>query len=160
MIRSDPKTRFWDKVDKSSGHGPAGDCWFWTGNTKTGGYGKIRDGSRSLKAHRLSYEMHFGPIPAGPGYHGYCVCHRCDEPRCVNPSHLFLGLNRDNQVDKAVKGRSADCRGEKNPLAKLSEEDVRAIRNDGRTQQATADSYGISNSQVSRIKNFRAWAHA
>lgn len=72
------------------------------------GYGKFWLGKRaSVSAHRVAWQIANGPIPdEGPGHHGWCVCHRCDNPLCVNPDHLFLGSNLDNQRDKAAKGRA------------------------------------------------------
>lgn len=76
------------------------DCWLWTGTRFTTGYGLISKDGKLWKAHRLVWTLTCGPIP--PGIH---CCHRCDVPLCVNPEHLFLGTNRDNQQDKASKGR-------------------------------------------------------
>ena len=95
--------RFWAKVSAPSRH----DCWTWTGGRGRGGYGNIqrRVGSRrwAVRAHRLSWELHFGPVPAG-----LWVLHRCDNPPCVNPDHLWLGTRLDNMRDAGRKGRT--CR--------------------------------------------------
>jgi hypothetical protein len=94
--------RFWAKVQKSAG------CWTWTANHLPKGYGVIGVGAadQGLKlAHRVSWEIHFGPIPAG-----LFVCHRCDNPPCVRPDHLFLGTVQDNVDDMVAKGR-ANYRG-------------------------------------------------
>lgn len=97
---------FWRHVEK----GEPNACWLWTGAVKAGGlpYGRIKIVARALgveyveKAHRLSWRLHFGPVPEGMH-----VLHRCDNARCVNPAHLWLGTNADNHHDKAVKGRAA-----------------------------------------------------
>lgn len=90
--------RFWRHVNKGSPY----ECWVWTGSNDGKGYGQISAGAgRSpIKAHRLSWEIHNGQIPAG-----MVICHRCDNPKCVNPSHLFVGTQKDNMVDCATKNR-------------------------------------------------------
>lgn len=103
------EVRFWAKVRK----GAPDECWQWLGAKSALGYGSIIAGSRYTgdsgprHAHRVSWELTNGPIPPGEGYHGTCVCHRCDNPSCVNPAHLFLGSQLDNIADRHAKGRSA-----------------------------------------------------
>lgn len=87
-------TRFWRRVDKS------GDCWLWTGGIAANGYGKLSREYKKLYAHRVAHELINGPIP--DWMH---VCHRCDNPKCVNPTHLFLGTRSDNMQDCLKKGR-------------------------------------------------------
>ncbi len=104
------EVRFWSKVIKGA---TDDDCWDWIGATTAFGYGSIMTGSRytndsqARPAHRISWELHNGPIPAGEGYYGTCVLHRCDNPRCNNPRHLFLGTQQDNIADRHAKGRDA-----------------------------------------------------
>ncbi|HXI16419.1 MAG TPA: HNH endonuclease [Chloroflexota bacterium] len=152
--------RFWAKVNKG---GPTirpelGPCWLWTAGTTKAGYGVIGSGGRTGKmtmAHRLSWEMHNGPIPAG-----LHVCHKCDNPPCVNPDHLFTGTVKRNSEDMVAKGRSQ--RGTTHWRAQLSEDDVRAIRTrygSGEGQRALASEYGIHWMTVFRVIHRKLWAH-
>lgn len=88
---SDVEDRFWSNVDRT------GDCWIWIGSRLPSGYGRI--GGRGY-AHRVSWALANGPIPAG-----MCILHRCDNPPCVNPSHLWIGTVADNMHDRDRKGR-------------------------------------------------------
>jgi len=81
------------------------ECWNWQRALDGMGYGLIHAERGMEKAHRYSWRIHFGEIPPGEGYHGTCVCHRCDNPACVNPKHLFLGSMQDNVDDMMAKGR-------------------------------------------------------
>ena len=94
-VRSPVESRFWQYVHKSNG------CWTWIGWKQQQGYGLIASGRNALLAHRASWMIHFGTIP-----HGLLVCHRCDNPPCVRPDHLFLGTYKDNSMDSQRKGRS------------------------------------------------------
>lgn len=95
-IRGDVATRFWARVIK----GPS--CWLFDGATDRAGYGRMNlCNGKFTSAHRVSYEIVFGAVPAG-----FEVCHRCDNPRCVRPDHLFLGSHEDNMRDMARKGRA------------------------------------------------------
>lgn len=94
--------RFWKYVDKTV------DCWEWTGSLNNRGYGQFRIEGTTRPAHRVSWELTHGTIPAHDSYHGYCVCHKCDNPRCVRPGHLFLGTHRNNMDDKARKCRAGN----------------------------------------------------
>ena len=130
-------------------------CWLWTAYRNRGGYGKARHGGKVHLAHRVSWEVHNGPIPAG-----MCVCHRCDTPSCVNPEHLFLGTQADNVRDMAAKGRGRAPAGEAHRSAKLTAADVAAIRADGRTPRIIAAEYGVSRPQISAIRLGKNWRNA
>lgn len=93
------ESRFWPKVDKSPGHGPQGECWVWTASTNPDGYGNLNHGKEN-RAHRVSWKIHNGPIPPD-----LQVLHRCDNPPCVRPDHLWLGTHADNMRDMGIKGR-------------------------------------------------------
>lgn len=103
------EARFWAKVHKHPGDG----CWVWTASVIRSGYGRFGlqgAGARTVGAHRFSFELANGPIPDG-----MCICHRCDNPKCVRPSHLFLGSFSDNTRDAINKGRRSCWVGPNNP---------------------------------------------
>ena len=127
-------------------------CRLWPGYTDRFGYGRLNRNGKTLLAHRFVWTQTFGPIPSG-----MCVCHSCDQPSCVNPNHLFLGTQADNMRDMARKGRST--RLEKNPSAKLTAEQVRAIRSDDRPPPEIAAEYRIAPNTVSGIRARRSWKH-
>jgi hypothetical protein len=132
---------------------PNSGCWLWTGQIVRFGYGLIKNQNRRPRmAHRVSYELHRGHIPDG-----LLVCHRCDNPPCVNPAHLFLGTYADNNRDCQKKGRNT--RGERHAGAKLTTDEVRSIRRmyaAGTSQAQLAREFGTSPATIWRIIKMRA----
>jgi hypothetical protein len=131
-------------------------CWIWGGSISQAGYGSIGFLEKVIGAHRVSYIVHFGPIPEGLN-----VLHRCDNRRCVNPDHLFLGTIRDNNADRQTKGRSVipNNRGSRNGNAKLTDTQVQQIRDDQRLHREIAQAFHISRATVGDIKNGKRWKH-
>lgn len=125
----------------------------WTARTNPKGYGYTSDNGKMRTAHRASYEIFIGPIPDGDQ-----VLHTCDTPSCVNPKHLFLGSNQDNVDDRVAKGRSARAACERNANAKLTPEQVEAIRSDPRSQRVIGEAYGVTQTNVSAIKRGVTWS--
>lgn len=149
--RGDVAGRFAASVVKQYG------CWGWLGHHDRAGYGRLQIGNRSKHAHRVSWELHNGPIPAGSW-----VLHRCDNPPCCNPAHLFLGDQAANVADMVSKGRNRALMGELHPNAKLTEGDVREIRRaheSGATNYKLAEMYGCSRRNISLIVRGLAWKH-
>lgn len=129
-------------------------CWEWRGPMRWNGYGQFSLGGKCVLAHRFSYERQYGPIPLG-----LFVCHRCDNPSCVNPDHLFAGTQRENMQDMAAKGRHGgpDLRGEAHPMARITREVAQAIRVDLRPAKDVSAQYGVSKSLVWAIRSGRLW---
>lgn len=137
------EVRFWRQVRVAG----VDECWEWTGGKHRGLYGVLSVNGRQQRAHRFSYELHVGPIPDG-----LYVCHACDNPGCVNPAHLWLGTNEQNTADKTAKGRQARVRGIANPSAKLTADQVRAIRSDkSHSRRELAAMYGLHYMTIGRI---------
>lgn len=166
--------RFWSKVDIRSKN----ECWEWTGNT-VDGYGHFAlTHSKTVKAHRFSYELKHGQIPSG-----FMVLHRCDNRKCVNSNHLFLGTHTDNMKDRNAKNRQAKGDrhgakihpekfrfshskgaplGSKNPRTHLTENDVIEIKRLLKTDMSQTDigkKFGVTRFVIWKIKFGYAWQH-
>jgi predicted XRE-type DNA-binding protein len=140
---------FWGRVNKTTN---LKDCWNWSLSHTKDGYGQLRCGKKMVHAHRVAYEFSYGSIP-----NNYQVLHRCDNPSCCNPVHLFLGTQLDNIADMVHKKRNSAPRGEHNPKHKLSDKQVLEIQqyflNTGAFQEDIAKKFEISQGQVSKILN-------
>lgn len=146
-------TRFWAKVVREEG------CWKWIASIDNCGYGIIGIGQKLFRAHRVSWVLHNGEIPADQH-----VLHTCDTRSCCNPAHLFLGTHADNMRDMAVKGRARPVAqyGEANPSAKLNRLQVTAIREryiPGEiSMRCLADEYGVSVQSICNVIHGKRWA--
>lgn len=152
--------RFWARVQKTDG------CWLWIGGRNKAGYGNFSPGGTAsmIGAHRVSYELHYGPIPQG-----LHVLHRCDVPSCVRPDHLFLGTVADNVRDMYDKGRANRpttfdyvLRGERAYSAKLTESSVRDIRQrrqEGESLGSLAQRYQVTVSAIHAVVHRKTWKH-
>jgi hypothetical protein len=135
--------RFWYYVQKQAG------CWLWMGAKVPSGYGRFKFLGSSVPAHRVAYEL----IKGNPT--GFHVCHKCDNPACVNPDHLFLGTDADNHEDKAKKLRAGKV---------LTPEQAKRIKqlliDDYRPLHLIAEEFQVSRKTIQRIKNAQHWRYA
>ncbi len=147
MYSNDIQQRFWAKV-----HRTPDSCWLWLG-AKGRNAGRTRGtfaiNRKTLQAPRVAWELENGAIPKG-----LCVCHRCDNPLCVRPDHLFLGTQRDNMYDMIDKGRKAK------PKAKLQESDIPhilAAADVGKTKAEIGRAFGVAGSTIGQVLAGRTW---
>lgn len=145
--------RFWSKVLIID---DADSCWLWqAGSFGVERYGAFWTGERNEGAHIVSYKLKNGPVPDG-----LFVLHKCDNPPCVRPSHLYVGTPQQNMTDKSNRGRTP--LGEAHILSKLTSDDVLRIRETcqaGQSQRSVARKFGIGQTQVWRIVNGESWTH-
>jgi hypothetical protein len=163
----DTTERFWSKVQRGAG------CWLWRAAMRANGYGAFGVGQRVEAAHRMAWILEHGPIPPG-----MCVCHTCDNRRCVRPAHLFLGSQPDNLADMRAKGRQRAASGRAHgtkthpervargvalPFAKLDERAVREIRAlhaaGGISMGALGRRYGVNQPAIMKVIRRKTWGH-
>jgi len=137
--------RFWEKVDKT------GECWNWLAYKDKDGYGQIGLNGKMRRTHRVSWIIANGRNPE------LLILHKCHNPSCINPNHLYEGSHALNMTDMVNAGRSG--KGARNAQAKLTESQVRQIRIMPGTQQALAKIFGVSHTAIRRIKNDIRWKH-
>lgn len=155
------KQEYIDKFHDSYLPEPITGCWLWTagyGAGHAGGnYGHQRCGKKTLRAHRISFEIHYGPIPLGMS-----ICHKCDVPSCVNPNHLWLGNALLNNRDKTKKGRHGNKFGTDHHSTKITEVivlKIRSLHELGFLQKTIAEIFGLGFRHVSEIVQRRTWKH-
>lgn len=149
-----PEERFWEKVEMIPFHA----CWEWMGAINHNGYGSFGRGRKregQVRAHRFSWELHNGAIPDG-----MVVCHRCDNPSCVRPDHLFLGTIAENNRDCAHKGRNYNGpRPQSAKLKAVQVQEIRMLHASGRTLRSIAKHYGVTHENIRAIVHRRTWRH-
>lgn len=153
-ISDDDLIRFWIKVET----GDIDKCWIWVAGLGKDGYGRFKYNGFTYYAHIFSYLIHKGSIEKG-----LFICHQCDNPKCVNPGHLFLGTAKANNDDKEDKGRGNHAKGENINTCKLTEKQVLEIRekysNNKYTFVELAKEYNVKYGAIQRIIKRKTWKH-
>ena len=141
--------RFWKYVKKTP------DCWEWVGS-KMQNYGMLNVGGKPKLASRLSWEIHYGPIPANK-----MVLHKCDNPSCTNPEHLYIGNQFNNMADMWNRGRAnpGHVFGEKHGMSKLTDEAVRFIRQSTDKTGVLAAQFNVSKTTIQYVRTRKCWQH-
>lgn len=140
--------RFFEKVKKTR------TCWLWTASLNSNGYGQINLNPGTGKAHRVSWEIHVGKIPKGIG-----VLHKCNNPICVNPYHLYLGTQADNVRDMFESGRNPNLKGSRSGRSKITEKQAIYIRNSKKRVRDLAIQFKLDRSTICNIKSKKIWSH-
>lgn len=150
-LSSEEKLKIWSRLKK---YVKPVKCWEWIGCDNGNGYGAFNLDNKKVYPHILSFILHRGKT------NGLLVCHKCDNPKCLNPNHHFLGTDKDNSLDRDIKQRTA--KGEKNGTAKISEQFVLEIRDKfqkGVRQKDLVIEYGLGSTQIHRIVKRKRWQH-
>jgi len=143
----DVEKAFWKRVDKKSDD----ECWEWKGYLIPNGYGQLKVKQKNVYAHRYSYELHYGRIPDN-----LLVCHKCDNRKCVNPRHLFLGTQKDNVHDMDRKGRRVVKPGTQK-ITRKDAENIRLLHREGVHVDILAEKYGLKPCTIRNIIAYRLW---
>jgi hypothetical protein len=141
---------FWNKVNKTN------NCWEWQGCVDNDGYGRIQINKVRWKTHRLSYHIHKGNIPSN-----LVVCHSCDNPKCVNPDHLWLGTQIQNTQDRDQKGRHriSPSLGESNGSSRFTNEQIEFIRTSSLSGRELSRQFNVSDNAIYNIRLRKTWKH-
>lgn len=142
----------WADYASAEGEG----CWEWKG-PRSNGYGVFNTGGKALRATRIAFEKAYGPSDRS-----MFICHKCDNPACIRPDHLFLGTAADNNADKIAKRRANGPSGSRNIKAKLTEKDVLEIRSRlsaGAAATSVAEEFGVSRGAIYAIQTKHSWRH-
>ena len=152
--------KFWKKVNTNMRCHE--ECWEWSGGVSGSGYGHFGWQGKDITTHRYSYQLHH-PITidlfGGEDASKLCVCHKCDNRRCVNPAHLFLGSFNDNIQDKCAKGRARGGRPAKLTTEEVLEIRVKYDKKIGNTYKALSEEYGVSPTAIMAIIKEKYWKH-